>query len=510
MSRAGATRAAALTGRPQRRGRAVLAAFGLVICVASPAHQPAAAARQDDVFNFERFGAVTVYRGRAAPRRVVLLLSDADGATPAFAALARRLAEQGALVAGIDDRHYFAELEKASEGCVSPAAELENLNHYLQAKLGLKKFLTPSLVGRGAGATLAYAALAEAPEGLFNGAVSIDFCPQLELSKPVCAGSGVAVTSRAQAPGRPHGTTLSAATHGLPGRWIVLQDEHDAACPVRTGPFVAAVGGAELATLPLAAVAPGLAPGAAAEAGTLALAAAVEKALTRIAAAAPVAAKPGAGLPAAVADLPLIVAPTAPTAPSGPAAGAWFAVFLSGDGGWVGLDKGVTRELEKHDIPVVGWDSLKYFWSRRTPAGAAHDLDRVVREYEHRWGRSRVLLIGYSQGADTLPFMVNRLPQDTHELVKYTTLLGISDNAIFEFHLASWLGKPPRGIPTAPELARWSGSPYLCLYGEEDPDAACAQVTGHDGVALKLRGGHHMEGAYGEIAEDILSRLPAP
>ena len=471
-----------------------LAMFGLVACAAAPAHQPAPPARQDEAFNFERFGTVAVYRSRSAPRRVVLLLSGADGATPAFASLARRLADQGALVAGIDDQHYFAELEKVSERCVSPAADLENLNHYLQAKLGLRKALTPNLVGRDAGATLAYAVLAEAPEGLFYGAVSIDFCPQIDLRKPVCGGSGVAATPRLDAAGRAQGTALSAATHGLPGKWISLQTGHPGSCPVPVNPFVAAVGGGELATLP-----PGPAPDV-----EEATAVAVEKALTRIAAAAPAPVKPGTGLPADVADLPLIVAPPAPGA-----AGKWFAVFLSGDGGWVGLDKGITRELEKHDIPVVGWDSLKYFWSRRTPAGAAHDLDRVVREYSHRWGRSHVLLVGYSQGADTLPFMINRLPEDTHELVKYTTLLGISDNAIFEFHVATWLGKPPRGIPTAPELAKWKGPPYLCLYGEEDPDAACTQVTGREGQVLKLPGGHHMESAYGEIADDILSRLPA-
>ena len=108
--------------------------------------------------------------------------------------------------------------------------------------------------------------------------------------------------------------------------------------------------------------------------------------------------------------------------------------------------------LAKHNIPIVGWDSLKYFWSPRTPQGAARDLDRVVRHYSQAWGKTHVLLIGYSQGADIMPFMVNRLPAQTHAMVGFTTLLGISDSALFEFHVGNWLGNPSGGLATAPEL----------------------------------------------------------
>jgi type IV secretory pathway VirJ component len=155
----------------------------------------------------------------------------------------------------------------------------------------------------------------------------------------------------------------------------------------------------------------------------------------------------------------------------------------------------------------VGWDSLKYFWSPRTPAGAAQDLDRVMRHFSAQWGKTHVLLIGYSQGADTMPFMVNRLPPVTHEMVGLTTLVGLSDNAVFEFHVSNWLGNAPGGVPTAPELARWSGAPYLCLYGAEDKDSACDELTGTGGVAVKMSGGHHFGGSYADIAREILSRL---
>jgi type IV secretory pathway VirJ component len=337
-----------------------------------------------------------------------------------------------------------------------------------------------------------YATLAESPDGLFKGALSIGFCPDLDLKKPVCKGSGIESTPRADAKGRLKGVDFLPARQ-LPGRWISLQGETDQVCPAAaTQKFIAAVPGGEIVMLPK------VGHGYSVEKNWVPQ---FEDAYERITAQSPAAT--AATLPAQVADLPLILVPAEGSAPS-----EWFGVFLTGDGGWVGLDKGVCAELAKHNIPIVGWDSLKYFWSPRTPEGAAADLDRVLRHYSRVLGRPRALVIGYSQGADTMPFMVNRLPEETRRMVGLTALLGISDNAVFEFHLANWLGEPGGGLPTAPELNRWKGSPYLCLYGEDDADSACKSITGHGGSALVMPGGHHFGGDYAEIADVILNRLP--
>ncbi len=385
----------------------------------APAAPPAPAVPRApaETFKVGRFGDISVYRGDGVPRDVVLFVSGDGGWNLGVVSMAQRLVAAGAIVAGIDIRHYLAQLESSTEKCVSPDVDFENLSHVLQAKLGIKQYLQPTLVGYSSGATLVYATLVESPDGLFKGALSIGFCPDLDLKKPVCKGSGIEATPRRDAKGHLQGVDFLAARK-LPGRWISLQ------------------GAADNANRP------------------------------------------------------------------------WFGIFLSGDGGWVGLDRGVSDELAQRGIPVVGWDSLKYFWSPRTPAGAAADLDRVLRHYAAAWGKSHAVLIGYSQGADTLPFMVNRLPAATRAMVGLTALLGISDSALFEFHVANWLGDPSGGLPTAPELSRWSGSPYVCLYGEDDGDSACVQLAGSDGSAVKMTGGHHFGGAYAEIASEILRRLP--
>lgn len=448
-----------------------------------------ATAAAPQVFTYGRFGEVSVYTGSTEPRDVVLFLSGDGGWNMGVISMADRLAAKGAIVAGIDIRHYLAQLEKSADECVSLAVDFENLSRYLQSTLGLAHYLQPTLVGYSSGATLAYATLAESPEGLFKGALSVGFCPDLDLKKPVCKGSGIESTARRNAKGLLQGVNFLPAKQ-LSGQWIALQGAIDQVCPAQaTQKFIASIPGADMVLLPK------VGHGYSVEKNWVPQ---FEAAYERITAApAQVAA------PAPVAGLPLTVVAADPGNPS-----PWFGIFLSGDGGWVGLDRGVSAELAKHGIPIVGWDSLKYFWSPRTPRGAAEDLDRVVRHYSRTWGKTHVLLIGYSQGADTLPFMVNRLPAQTRDRVGLTILLGISDNALFEFHVANWLGNPTGGMATAPELQRWSGAPYLCLYGENDSDSACAQMTGKEGVAVKMPGGHHFGGGYPDIAAEILSRLP--
>ena len=339
--------------------------LSLVGCALFAALFAAVGARAADpaqTLEYGRFGRISLYRGPGEPHDFVVFLSGDGGWNLGVVSMAERLAGKGAVVAGIDIRHYLAALEQAGEKCVSPDVDFENLSHFLQAKLGIKNYLQPTLVGYSSGATLVYAALAESPDGLFKGALSIGFCPDLDLKKPVCKGSGIAATPRRDPQGRLKGVDFL-PTAKLPGQWISLQGESDQVCPAPlTQKFIASVPGAEVVMLPK------VGHGYAVEKNWVPQ---YEAAYARITT--PRAVSKPVVLPAPVADLPLTEVPA-----TGGASSPWLGVFLSGDGGWVGLDRGVSDELAKHGIPVIGWDSLKYFWSPRTPAGAAADLDRVA------------------------------------------------------------------------------------------------------------------------------------
>jgi type IV secretory pathway VirJ component len=182
-----------------------------------------------------------------------------------------------------------------------------------------------------------------------------------------------------------------------------------------------------------------------------------------------------------------------------------LAVVVSGDGGWASLDRQIGEDFAARGVPVVGLNSLQYFWKARTPDRAAADLTRILRHYLQAWNASEVVLVGYSRGADVLPFMVTRLPDDLRRRIRVIALLGVSLVAGFEFHFTDLLGATHRtDRPTVPEIDRLHGLRVLCIYGTDETDSACRQLPRDLATVIALPGGHHFDGAYDEIARRIL------
>ncbi len=431
-----------------------------------------------------RFADLRVYAPAATPGSFVLLLGGAAGGGETKPDLAEVLARQGALVAAIDLPQLQKSLEADGGDCVFPDGDLENLSHFVQAYQHLPSYLAPILVGEDAGAAFAYAMLAQAPPDTFAAALSVNFSPQLEQRMALCRGSGVEFRRRAD--GR--GVDLLPVPK-LSGAWMVLQGQMNTIFPLASlRDFQARVPGAQLSVV----------TGAANEAVTVSLGLPQFSAAFAQLAGARRAQTPAP--PAALGGLPVIEIP----AQGG--GGTDFAIILSGDGGWAGLDRDVAAALVAKGIPVVGLDSLRYFWSARTPQGLADDLDRMIRYYLARLGKQRVLLIGYSQGADVLPFAVNRLPPATRATVALTAVIGLSPHALFEFHLTNWLADDRSGAATAPEISRISGTPVLCIYGKEEDDSVCPQLDPSKVHVVQMPGGHHFNGDYAGLARQILNQ----
>src|SRR5215211_6085592 len=100
--------------------------------------------------------------------------------------------------------------------------------------------------------------------------------------------------------------------------------------------------------------------------------------------------------PRAVPPLPLIPVPVS-------GGGELLVVLLTGDGGWAPADRALTRELTARGVPVIGLDAPAYLARQRRPDELAQDLARVIRHYLRAWGRERVVVVGYSRGADLAP-----------------------------------------------------------------------------------------------------------
>jgi type IV secretory pathway VirJ component len=206
-----------------------------------------------------------------------------------------------------------------------------------------------------------------------------------------------------------------------------------------------------------------------------------------------------------VRGLPLIERP----APGG-TEGRPLAVLLSGDGGWSGRVNEIARELGREGISTVGWNSLRYYWRERSPEEASDDLARVIEHYRRGWGAGPVLLVGYSFGADVLPFLANRLPRPLLDSVAEVAVVGFSPEANFEFHFGSWFGKQVgRTFPNHPQVAILArrGIPVLCVNGEEEEPRGCDGLSLPGVKVVYLPGGHSFHGEYDEIARLLVERM---
>ena len=445
-------------------------------------------AKAQEKISHGKFEAVSLYRPKGKVTSFAILLSDASGWTPAMAAMAKPLVDQGALVAGVSTPQLLASLEKGGGDCSMPDGDFENLSHFLQGYAQLSAYYPPVLVGQGSGASLAYALLAQAPEGIFAGALSVGFCPELAFSKPLCKGDGVHFR---QGPDKLALSLLPAERLQAP--WTVVSRREDHQCRAGVAQaFAAQVRGAEFVQVP------GLA-----ESGASSGKAAhqvLQSSYRQLAAS--VAVKP-VNADGDVADLPLVEVPSSQ-------ASDVFAVLVSGDGGWAGLDQKVAAVMAARGVPVVGLDALRYFWKPRTPEGLARDMDRLLQHYARQWKKSRVVLVGYSQGADVLPFALNRMSSASSSLVHHTVLIGPGEKASFEFKLSNWLTRNQLGVPLQPELERLSGTSTTCIYGSDDRDSICPGVSPDFAAPVPLKGDHHFGGNYGLLAEQILRAAKLP
>lgn len=446
-------------------GRA-LAAIALVCCIGvSPAY----------AFDVGRYGNVKVVEPKGPARGVVILFSGTRRKSKGDDGAAAAIAEAGALVAEVDSRVYLRRLNKIKEKCHELVYDAEWLSRDLQRTRKFPSYLTPIVAGVGQGATIAEMILDETPPATIAGAVSLDPAEIVATRRPLCSD----VSARARRGGFHYGAPkklLGFWTVGLTPR--VRRADREYVTRLRR----------EGAPLELHEIAADTAAGDA-------LRAMIEPHLSiphRATANAPAMAVDVSGLP--LTELPV----DHPT--------RLMAIVVSGDGGWRDLDKTIAEDLQHQGVPVVGLDSLRYFWSKKTPQQTASVVAALIETFMAKWHADKVALIGYSFGADVMPFAYNRMPESVRAHVALIALLALSKSADFEITVSGWLGEPPGtdAIEVLPEADKIAPRLMQCFYGQDESDSACPTLASRGVEAFRRNGAHHFDGNYGALADLIL------
>ncbi|WP_052183077.1 virulence factor family protein [Rhizobium sp. YS-1r] len=444
----------------------IIALVGWLSCVTT-----AVAQQQDYHTGLIRSPRIMVPKSGDDLQGIVFLISDGQGWGVREETQAQALLNAGAAVVGIDFPAYIKSLAADDGECVYMVSDIEDVSQQVQRRIGNPDYRHPIVAGIGEGGALALAMISQSPNATIGEAIAVDPAAGIPLAKELCTPASKQKIGDRTVYGFDDGALPAAVT-------IISTASADAAGRAHGQRLKQEHPEVELA-----------------DSGSTAEEALSEVLLAHIA----VAGQSGQPL-----DLPLTVLDAKPAMNT-------MAVIYSGDGGWRDLDSEVGGYLQSQGIPTVGVDSLRYFWSERTPQGAADDLAKIIEHYRRQWSVQNVLLIGYSFGADVLPATYNLLPVADRERVRQITLLGLSHQVDYEISVTGWLGVAAAGKGGDPmnDIAKINPKIIQCVYGTDEDDDPCPTLKDRGVEVVPIEGGHHFDENYQALGKRIRDSLQA-
>lgn len=401
---------------------------------------------------------------------VVFLISDMGGWSAREQAIASSLAGRGTIVVGIDLDRYYAALAE-DDDCIYMVSDIERLTGQLYRAARIETYTPPVVAGLGAGATLALAIAAQTPPSTISATIAVDPGRVVPLAKQLCTPAPKAVVENGIAYGLTPGPLPNPVRIVFSSEASGEGREHAAELQKRHRQIEIseATGTADAILL--------------AEIGSRQQQLAASRAPL---------------------DLPIVEIPATARYDT-------MAIIYSGDGGWRDIDKQLAAYLREAGVPVVGVDALRYFWHERQPVDVAQDLSRIIARYRGEFGTRKVMLIGYSFGANILPATYRLLPQSDKDKVSLISLLALSHQADFEIAVTGWLGFAGEGRHGDPvdDLQEVEPKKIQCIYGLDEDDTACPalQPLAPRGAEIVARpGGHHFDGNYRVLSDLIVAR----
>jgi len=181
--------------------------------------------------------------------------------------------------------------------------------------------------------------------------------------------------------------------------------------------------------------------------------------------------------------------------------------YLTGDGGFNKFSLALCQGFNAKGYDVAALNCRSYFWDKKTPAEAADAVRTFLDQKLHLRANQQVAIIGYSFGADVLPFILNQLDAGLKSRIPAVFLMASSGSTDFEIHWSDILGghsKRERDVAT--ELNKVTGEKVVILNASDDKDLDLKRIT----IPYRsevLPGGHHFDGNTDEIIRVILKDL---
>ncbi|MCF6406692.1 virulence factor [Chitinophaga filiformis] len=195
--------------------------------------------------------------------------------------------------------------------------------------------------------------------------------------------------------------------------------------------------------------------------------------------------------------------------PAVPVANHPVVFYITGDGGMKKFSVDMVNMLAGKGYPVIGLNALKYFWSKKTPEQAAADVAALMQYYAGQWNNHSFILVGYSMGADVLPFIYHKLPAVLQDQVHHLVFMSPSASTDMVVHISDMLGRTstPGSMNVPAAMNNITGKPLLLIFGQDEKDFDSKALTISNYKQVVLPGGHHYNDDASGVVQQILSYI---
>jgi type IV secretory pathway VirJ component len=181
--------------------------------------------------------------------------------------------------------------------------------------------------------------------------------------------------------------------------------------------------------------------------------------------------------------------------------------YISGDGGWNKFSNSVIQDLNDKGYEIVGLNAKEYFWHKKNAEQTAKDMSSIISGHMKPMKNKSFILIGYSFGADVMPFVVTHSVAGVMDNLKYIILMSPSAKTDFEVHVSELLGIGISDGESVPVEINKINKPLLFVFGDKENDFPIKDIRVKNFKTERLPGGHHYDGDPAAVVKVIAPYL---
>ncbi len=185
-----------------------------------------------------------------------------------------------------------------------------------------------------------------------------------------------------------------------------------------------------------------------------------------------------------------------------------FILYVSGDGGFNSFSTTLCSKINKAGYELTAVNAKTYFWEKKTPEQTSEAISSYLQKKFEERHNQQLVLIGYSFGADVMPFIVNRLNAGLKNKLISVILISPSTSTDFEIHWADMFGgNAKRNMDVVAEINKMEVPKTTTFFGQDEKDFPVKDIELKNYRNQVLPGGHRFDGHTDQLAQELIKEF---